>query len=70
MHTEEQDFNERFRNEAAGSSALLGRDSDEEDDPKPAAAAVMLQSGKMDSDMHREMLLQKRNLMMRMRFGD
>ena len=64
MQTEETDFNERFRNAAAGSSALIG----EEDEPSPKHA--VLASGSFDSEMHREMMLQKRNIMMRLRMGD
>jgi len=64
MQTEETDFNERFRNAAAGSSALIG---EEDEDPSPKHA--VLASGSFDSEMHREMMLQKRNVMMRLRMG-
>lgn len=61
MQTDELDFNARFRNAAAGSSALIC----EEDEPSPKHA--QLASGKFDSEMHREMMLQKRNVIMRLR---
>lgn len=32
MKTQEENFNDRFRNEAAGSSALMGIDEDEHSD--------------------------------------
>ena len=36
MQTEEMDFNERFRTEAAGSSAVMGQDGSEEEEELPA----------------------------------
>jgi len=63
MQTEEDDFNDRFRNEAAGSSALMSLDDmedDEEEEKSPATGQVKqtrLTSGNMDKDMQREMLL-------------
>ena len=55
IQTEEDDFNERFKSEAAGSSALMGLD--EEEDDLGDKGAARLASGTLDSDMHREMLL-------------
>ena len=63
MQTEEDDFNDRFRNEAAGSSALMGLDDMEdveEEEKNPTNGQntqTRLTSGKMDKDMQREMLL-------------
>ena len=64
MQTEEDDFNDRFRNEAAGSSALMGLDDmedEEEEEKNPAATGqnthTRLTSGNMDKEMQREMLL-------------
>ena len=63
MQTEEDDFNDRFRNEAAGSSTLMGLDDmeDEEEEVKNPAhgqnTQTRLTSGNMDKDMQREMLL-------------
>ena len=62
MQTEEDDFNDRFRNEAAGSSGLMGLDDDEmdEEEKTPQIGNQMqtrLTSGAMDKEMQREMLL-------------
>lgn len=63
MQTEEDDFNDRFRNEAAGSSALMGIDDmedEEEEEKNPPIgqrSQTRLTSGNMDKDMQREMLL-------------
>ena len=63
MQTEEDDFNDRFRNEVAGSSALMGLDDmeDDEEEEKNSATGQVTQtrltSGNMDKDMQREMLL-------------
>ena len=63
MQTEEDDFNDRFRNEAAGSSALMGIDDmedEEEEEKNPPIgqrSQTQLTSGNMDKDMQREMLL-------------
>jgi hypothetical protein len=63
MQTEEDDFNDRFRNEAAGSSGLMGLDDmedEEEEEKNPTTGNVTqtrLTSGNMDKDMQREMLL-------------
>ena len=63
MQTEEDDFNDRFRNETAGSNALMGLDDiEEEEEKKPSNQfgvnmQTRLTSGAMDKEMQREMLL-------------
>lgn len=56
MQTEEMDFNERFRNDAAGSSALMG-DDEEEEGEKAVTFKNQLLTGTFDNEMHREMML-------------
>ena len=55
MQTEEDDFNDRFRNEAAGSSGLMGLDDDmDEEEKNPQIGNPMqarLTSGAMDKEM-------------------
>jgi hypothetical protein len=62
MKTEETNFNERFRHDFAGTSALMGEDEESDLDQPMASAAIpfkgaQLASGNVDSEMHREMLL-------------
>jgi len=62
LHTDEADFNDRFRNEAAGSSALLGVDDEQEEDEEELKKPELkfhaqLSSGNIDKDMQRELLL-------------
>eukprot|EP00347_Sterkiella_histriomuscorum_P024354 403331416 len=85
LQTKQDDFNERFRNEMAGNMGMMGSEDLEEDVEEDmdqvnplqqiAAAGVknfqsQLSSNNMDHEMHKEMLIQKRNLMMKIRQND
>ncbi|CDW72355.1 UNKNOWN [Stylonychia lemnae] len=82
IQTGQDNFNEKFRNQMSGGD-FLGDEEEEKsdveiDNPVSHLSAHMqyknfqsqLSSGNMDNEMHREMLIQKRNLLMKIRQND